>query len=163
MLELMQTVMDDLHFPTINEITNLLLLCAPKDVLTELELSEDDFGVFCGHDFYECTGGGFMGNQLRIEIIAFALHHANKNTRNYLKSRHITKSLYIEQAVIHELVKMAYAEGEYDEYELTIKLDNEAVASWKSEISKKRSEIAKSHKHKKYYAEQKAFIEDLYK
>lgn len=95
--------------PTGKDIAELLLLCAPKTALKELDLSENTIDEFC-HAINELNSYSYT------EIIALALYYANKSSVKFNKSYSLVSKLYIAPEVIYSLIQLTLAE-DYGEVE----------------------------------------------
>jgi hypothetical protein len=95
--------------PTGKDIAELLLLCAPKDALTELELSETTIDEFSS--FFEQ-----YPLYIQISTTALALYYANSKWVKFNKSYSLVSKLYIAPEVIHSLIQLSKVE-EYSEAE----------------------------------------------
>lgn len=89
--------------PTGKDIADLLLLCAPKEALSDFELSEENKG-----EFSDCFRE--LPTLVQSEITALALYYANRNLIKFKKSSPLVSSLYISPMVIHSLIQLTQAE-----------------------------------------------------
>lgn len=135
------------RLPTGNDIAKMLLLCAPKDALASLELSERTIDEFS--DYFDS-----VGDSHKIDMIALALFYCNKSLINYKKSRVITKTLYFSPEAIHALVETVQAEI-FDE---THKLDEE-INKQKVSQRNRRNRTAGHNKLGGYNSKKEIIIE----
>jgi hypothetical protein len=95
--------------PTGKDIAELLLLCAPKNSLTELDLSETTFDEFAS--FFDQ-----FPIYVRTQITALALYYANRSYVKFNKSYSLVSKLYIAPEVILSLIDLTRSE-EFSETE----------------------------------------------
>lgn len=112
--------------PTGSDIAKLLLLCAPTEVLSDLDLSEekaDEFAIlFDAMDEYH-----------QIVNTALTLYYCNKSMANFVKSRSIIRGLYFSPEVINKLIQTIDIES----FSETDKLKDELLKQKNSENARK--------------------------
>lgn len=95
--------------PTGEDIANLLLLCAPPEVLSGFDLTEENQSEFI--EDYDSLEASSRNDFYKISLLAQALYYANRTHVNFIKSYLIVCNIYISPEVIFNLTKIASSES----------------------------------------------------
>jgi hypothetical protein len=155
----------ELRHPTGSDIVRLLLLCAPKNVLEELELSEESAEEEAAYiDELRKGEHGDIGKFYVVDILVLALYHAaRKVSGEYVIARtrlkgsqviEIMESIYIAPHVLGRLVELSKIE----EFISTEKLMSE-LAIEKASRRGKSGAIGRWNDYNKYKIAEKEIKE----
>lgn len=104
--------------PTGRDIAELLLLFAPKESLSYLELSKDTIEEFV--DIFDKNNPAEKNC-----AIALAMYYAHRNSYKVFKNYPLLKNFYISPMIVAEIIQMAFAEGGIDEENISKLLKSE--------------------------------------
>lgn len=138
--------------PNWEDVAKLLLLCAPKDLLAEFELTEATAQEWAA--LFEGDTSS-MGRRFFVDTFSLALYYGNKTIVAFRRSYSLVANLYVSPEVLHSLVGLATAE----EFDFTFKLKDELARQAASCAGKKRVRArhdAPDSKHMKTEAARKA-------
>lgn len=106
------------HIPTGTDITELLILCAPKPTLAELELSEDTRAELEALIDSWRNSKSSSESYSWFQILALALYYANRSILHFQNSASITRRLYIPPEAIYSLVQLSCVETFEDNHKV---------------------------------------------
>ncbi len=116
--------------PNWEDVAKLLLLCAPKDLLAEFELTEATAQEWAA--LFEGDTSS-MGRRFFVDTFSLALYYGNKTIVAFRRSYSLVANLYVSPEVLHSLV--AHAKDE--EFDATFRLKDELARQEASRRGKK--------------------------
>ncbi|MDT4330874.1 hypothetical protein ACQE3E_17370 [Methylomonas sp. MED-D] len=134
--------------PTGEDISDLLLRFAPKDILEAVDLTEDNKDEFI--DSFD-SGRYRNGYSYKTDITALALYYSNINAVNhikyidYIENESLAQYFYINPGVIYSLIQFVKSEEFYEVNKLKDDIDAGDLRK-KDEIIKQIKEELKRYK-----------------
>lgn len=136
--------------PTGEDVADLLLLCAPQNILEELDLAEESKENFA--DDFNQLESSVKNNMYKRDMTVLALYYCNINISNnmkfhkFMKAKHNDERFYIAPEVLFNLVCVAKSEEFNDTNNLIQEMMSDVINYQDEVINQKKEELKKYQK-----------------